>query len=112
MTHYIEVLQHVSLFKPHLLKACWANLICCCRPEWHWEWVGNSLHPYYEGNDPVAMIDDDALIQATLPHWHWGHDGSGDIRRPANITAICNSVNAMAGEPPQHASSSLLLVDM
>ena len=67
-----------------------------CRPEWHWEWIGNSLHPYYEGNDPAAMIDDDALIQATLQHWHWGQDGSGDIRRPENVTAICASASAMA----------------
>ncbi|KAL0044230.1 hypothetical protein WJX82_005654 [Trebouxia sp. C0006] len=66
------------------------------RPEWHWEWIGNSLHPYYEGNDPAAMIDDDALIQATLQHWHWGHDGSGDIRRPENVAAICASAGAMA----------------
>ena len=42
------------------------------------------------------MIDDDALIQATLQHWHWGHDGSGDIRRPENVAAICASASAMA----------------
>ena len=66
------------------------------RPDWHWEWIGNSLHPYYEGNDPAAMIDDDALIQATLQHWHWGEDGSGDIRRPHNVAAICASAGAMA----------------
>lgn len=69
-----------------------------CRPDWHWEWIGNSLHPYYEGNDPAAMIDDDALIQATLQHWHWGEDGSGDIRRPANVEAICQSAKAMTGD--------------
>lgn len=69
-----------------------------CRPDWHWEWIGNSLHPYYEGNDPAAMIDDDALIQATLQHWHWGEDGSGDIRRAANVEAIGQSAKAMAGD--------------
>lgn len=44
------------------------------------------------------MIDDDALIQATLQHWHWGDDGSGDIRRPANVEAICRSAKAMAAD--------------
>lgn len=56
--------------------------------------MANSLHPYYEGNDPVAMIDDDALIQATLYHWHWGDDGSGDIRKRANVEAVAQDVKA------------------
>ena len=77
------------------------------RPDWHWEWIGNSLHPYYEGNDPAAMIDDDALIQGTLQHWHWGDDGSGDIRRPDNVAAICQSAGAMARD--LHTGGALLV---
>ena len=53
------------------------------------------------------MIDDDALIQATLQHWHWGEDGSGDIRRANNVAAICASAAAMAGD--LHTAGALLV---
>lgn len=53
------------------------------------------------------MIDDDALIQGTLQHWHWGDDGSGDIRRPDNVAAICQSAAAMAGD--LHTGGALLV---
>jgi cap2 methyltransferase len=51
------------------------------RPSWRWHWVGNSLNPYYEGNDVASMIDDDALIAATYDNWCFGEDDSGDMRR-------------------------------
>lgn len=53
------------------------------------------------------MIDDDALIQGTLQHWHWGDDGSGDIRRPDNVAAICQSAGAMAQD--LHTAGALLV---
>ncbi|GAX83199.1 hypothetical protein CEUSTIGMA_g10625.t1 [Chlamydomonas eustigma] len=57
-------------------------------PACSWDWVGVSLNPYYEGNDRGAMIDDDALIQATLSNWCFGKDNSGDIRKLPNIKEI------------------------
>lgn len=62
-----------------------------------WVWMGNSLNPYHEANDPNAMIDDDALIAATPDNWCFGQDDSGDIRRPANIRFLWQQAAARAG---------------
>ncbi|KXZ44308.1 hypothetical protein GPECTOR_69g401 [Gonium pectorale] len=58
------------------------------RSGWHWDWLAVSLNPYYGGNDQFAMVDDDAFMRATLRHWCFGADDSGDVRRPDNIRAI------------------------
>ncbi len=34
------------------------------------------------------MVDDDAFMRATLDHWSFGADDSGDVRRPHNIAAV------------------------
>ncbi|KAG2428583.1 hypothetical protein HYH02_014285 [Chlamydomonas schloesseri] len=74
------------------------------RPDWGWawDWLAVSLNPYYSGNDQFAMVDDDAFMRATLSHWCFGADDSGDIRRPRNIRAVWAEVRrrcAAAGVP-------------
>ena len=59
-----------------------------------WEWTALSLNPYYEGNDLAAMIDDDAFILNTLPHWYFGADNSGNIMHRANIEGLWTHVRA------------------
>ena len=44
-----------------------------------WNWIGNTLNPYYEGNSLSEMIDDDRLIIDTLDRWHFGADNTGNI---------------------------------
>eukprot|EP00892_Ulva_mutabilis_P007493 jgi/Ulvmu1/5115/UM021_0132.1 len=53
-----------------------------------WDWRALTLSPYFVGNDSAAMVEDDALIVQTKPNWHFGSDGSGDIRRRHNIHAF------------------------
>ena len=57
-----------------------------------WKWTGLSLNPYYEGNDPEAMVDDDRLIVETLDHWYFGRDNSGNILDPVNIKGLWSRV--------------------
>lgn len=66
------------------------------RSNWNWEWMANSLNPYHEANDQMAMIDDDVLIARTEPHWCWGADGTGDVRRHDNIRRLWGEARARA----------------
>eukprot|EP00039_Didymoeca_costata_P006145 m.87788 g.87788 ORF g.87788 m.87788 type:complete len:1026 (-) comp13129_c2_seq6:2002-5079(-) len=52
------------------------------------EWTGLSLNPFYEDNDPEAMIDFDSFIMNTLPNWYFGSDDKGDIRSSVNIRGL------------------------
>ncbi|KAF6264256.1 hypothetical protein COO60DRAFT_1634432 [Scenedesmus sp. NREL 46B-D3] len=56
--------------------------------------MGNSLNTDHEGNDPDAMIDDNALIAAMPYTWCFGADGN--IRQPANIAHIWRAARAAA----------------
>ncbi|CAH1272725.1 CMTR2 [Branchiostoma lanceolatum] len=55
------------------------------RVDCDWNWVGNSLNPYYEGNDLEHTIDDDRFIFGTLSNWHFGADNTGDIMSEENL---------------------------
>ncbi|XP_066294233.1 cap-specific mRNA (nucleoside-2'-O-)-methyltransferase 2-like [Branchiostoma lanceolatum] len=55
------------------------------RVDCDWNWVGNSLNPYYEGNDLEHTIDDDRFIFGTLSNWHFGADNTGDIMSAENL---------------------------
>ncbi|KAF5839008.1 FtsJ-like methyltransferase-domain-containing protein [Dunaliella salina] len=95
-----------NVFTLHLCEApgafvCATNhFIKVERPSWNWDWRAMTLNPYYEGNDQGAMIDDDALIRATMDKWLFGRDNSGDIRKKENIEDVwrrCHEVCAEMG---------------
>ena len=51
----------------HLCEAPGAFITCLNhylkthRPDCHWKWKAITLNPYYEGNDHLAMIDQDKV---------------------------------------------------
>lgn len=53
-----------------------------------WRWIALTLNPYYEFNDPAAMIDDDQFVLHTLEHWYFGEDNSGNIMNRENIRGL------------------------
>ncbi|KAG1680032.1 Cap-specific mRNA (nucleoside-2'-O-)-methyltransferase 2 [Nymphon striatum] len=44
-----------------------------------WNWIGNSLNPYYEGSDIGTVITDDRLIRCTSEQWCFGSTNTGNI---------------------------------
>jgi hypothetical protein len=54
-------------------------------------WRAITLNPYYEDNNPEAMVDSDAFIIKTPNHWFFGDDNKGDIRSSANIEALARA---------------------
>ncbi|CUV07243.1 unnamed protein product [Cryptosporidium hominis] len=54
----------------------------------HWEWKANSLNPYFEGNNPNAILTDDIIYRDTYRAWNMGADDSGDITKVCNIDHI------------------------
>ncbi len=71
-----------------------------------WQWIGNTLNPYYEGNDLLAMIDDDRLILDTLDKWHFGKDNTGDILAVDNIYDLQQMAKNIS---PVHLVSCLII---
>lgn len=60
-----------------------------------WTWFGNTLSPYYEGNNVGEMVADDRFILHSLPYWHFGADGTGNLMDWNNfqqVTAICHKM--------------------
>uniref|UniRef100_A0A2P2I624 Cap-specific mRNA (nucleoside-2'-O-)-methyltransferase 2 n=2 Tax=Hirondellea gigas TaxID=1518452 RepID=A0A2P2I624_9CRUS len=49
------------------------------RPHAKWSWIGNTLHPHYEGSKASECISDDRIILHTLQNWAFGADGTGNI---------------------------------
>ena len=90
-----EDAQHTGKFRSvHLCEAPGAFVACLnhlLKSSYHglqWEWLANTLNPYYEGHDLKAMLDDDRFIFETLPHWHFGADGTGDLMNLVNLEAL------------------------
>ncbi|EDQ91576.1 uncharacterized protein MONBRDRAFT_1907, partial [Monosiga brevicollis MX1] len=52
------------------------------------DWVGMTLNPHYEDNNPVAMVDSDAWICDTIEHWDFGADDSGDLMQADNVRSL------------------------
>lgn len=53
-----------------------------------WNWLANTLNPYYEGNDHARMIDDDRFIFDTVKNWYFGDDNTGDIMAADNVVRL------------------------
>lgn len=57
-------------------------------PNVQWDWIATTLNPYYEGNSPSVMIDDDRFIRCTLNHWCFGEDSTGNLMKLNNLDKL------------------------
>ncbi|TRY87666.1 hypothetical protein DNTS_013614 [Danionella cerebrum] len=71
----------------HFLKT---NVLHC-----DWNWVANTLNPYYEANGRSSTISDDRLIVHTLPWWFFGSDNTGDIMLQKHLLELPRFVSNM-----------------
>ncbi len=60
-----------------------------------WNWMANTLNPYYEGNSLSCMIDDDRLIVDTLDKWCFGADNTGDVTGESFLTDAKRAVEPL-----------------
>ncbi|RXG59651.1 Cap-specific mRNA (nucleoside-2'-O-)-methyltransferase 2 [Armadillidium vulgare] len=49
------------------------------RPNIKWQWLGNTLNPYFEGTPSTECIADDRFILHTLDNWCFGNDETGNL---------------------------------
>lgn len=62
------------------------------RKDVSWQWRAMSLNPYYEGNDLLALIDQDRFMLETIDHWYLGKDNSGDVMVQENVRGLVEMV--------------------
>lgn len=60
-----------------------------------WDWRASTLNPYYEGNSPSQMIDDDRFVFYTLDKWDFGVDNTGNLMKWENSQAIINNTKKL-----------------
>lgn len=60
-----------------------------------WQWLGNSLNPYYEGTPSDQCISEDRFIFLTLKNWAFGKDNTGDLMNQGNLDDIVKSSKAL-----------------
>lgn len=53
-----------------------------------WNWLGTTLNPYYEGNSPTEMIDDDRFVSGSYGNWDFGVDNTGNLMSWQNIEQL------------------------
>ncbi|KAF8773462.1 Cap-specific mRNA like protein [Argiope bruennichi] len=94
---FYEILSNYPLIPPgnetfnslHLCEAPGAFIsalncyLCCYHPSVCWEWLANTLNPYYEDLNIKNVVCDDRLLFPTLRHWFFGKDNTGDITNPS-----------------------------
>ena len=68
------------------------------RPDCDWSWKAMTLNPYYEGNDPTAMIDQDKFMVETQEHWHHGPENSGNVVSWENVAGLKELVKKDLGD--------------
>lgn len=54
-------------------------------PKLKWQWLGNTLNPYYEDIPLSRCVVDDRLIIHTLENWCFGTDNTGDLTKQNNL---------------------------
>ncbi|UYV74389.1 CMTR2 [Cordylochernes scorpioides] len=59
-----------------------------------WQWVGNTLNPYYEGHSMSTAVFDDRFILPTYPCWNFGPNNTGDIMDPGFLDSLMEQVQA------------------
>ncbi|OQV11933.1 Cap-specific mRNA (nucleoside-2'-O-)-methyltransferase 2 [Hypsibius exemplaris] len=52
-----------------------------------WNWIASSLNPYLDTPSDEAIVDD-RFIRCTAQHWHFGADGTGNLKAAANREAL------------------------
>ena len=60
-----------------------------------WSWLGSTLNPYYEGNSPSEMIDDDRFVRGSYGNWEFGINDDGDLMSWLNLQQILKRTTEM-----------------
>lgn len=103
---FYEILSSFNLFESestnirslHLCEAPGAFIsalnyyLCLNHPSVHWEWMANTLNPYYEGHGMRSVVVDDRLLFPTLKNWYFGKCNTGNITDSDYIDDLCNVV--------------------
>ncbi|XP_055056005.2 cap-specific mRNA (nucleoside-2'-O-)-methyltransferase 2 isoform X2 [Misgurnus anguillicaudatus] len=109
---FYEILGSFKLLPENALKSGELNSIHLCeapgafisalnhflktnRLHCDWNWVANTLNPYYESNGRGCTITDDRLIAHTLPWWFFGSDNTGDIMLQKHLLELLKFVSNM-----------------
>ncbi|KAA0723169.1 Cap-specific mRNA (nucleoside-2'-O-)-methyltransferase 2 [Triplophysa tibetana] len=110
---FYEILGSFQLLHENALKSCELNSIHLCeapgafisalnhflktnRLHCDWNWIANTLNPYYEANGRGCTITDDRLITHTLPWWFFGSDNTGDILLQKHLLELQRFVSNMS----------------
>ncbi|KAK0179890.1 hypothetical protein PV327_005601 [Microctonus hyperodae] len=57
----------------------------------NWDWTATTLNPYYEGNSPSFMLNDDRFISHTINNWYFGADNTGNLMNLKNLDLFVES---------------------
>ncbi|KAE9414020.1 hypothetical protein Angca_008511, partial [Angiostrongylus cantonensis] len=71
---------HLCEAPGHFISAL-DRFICTFHSNMDWFWEANSLNPHHETTSTCDMILEDEIILDQPSRWHFGKDGSGDIRK-------------------------------
>lgn len=92
---------HVPFNSVHLCEAPGAfilalnHYLALNRWSLKWQWLGNSLNPYYEGISSDQCISEDRFIFLTLKNWAFGKDNTGDLMARNNLDDILERSKAL-----------------
>lgn len=96
----VPVKKDLSFRSMHLCEAPGAFVVALNHwlaknsPNVKWDWLANSLNPYWEENAYDYMITDDRFIKHTLQHWCFGEDNTGDIMNLKNLDDLVKRVSS------------------
>lgn len=67
-----------------------------CKPGAKWNWMGMTHAPRDEKTGRRSSIQS-TLVGETMPHWCFGADDTGDVKRVENVHALCAAMERMFG---------------